>query len=143
MDNNSPQEQIPVCNTPEQVKAILARFPDHKFCLLLGAQTPETDQPFPGVIFLPVNSAPDDLPSLRGIYTLARENDQIIAIYHANSHANNPVLRDLYGNSPTLPANIDALIVNDQKDFLPYDLKGDKSVFLSLLAQLLHLNSLV
>lgn len=126
--------KVPICNSVDELNKFLSTYPNYKFCLYLAFKDNEgwekstsrvyMNQLFPNFIYLPVNIRKDDLDSLKEIYKLAEQNEQIVAINQTQPHKSNQVLKEYFHNLPNLPTNIDTLVKGENNKLLPYDLNG-------------------
>jgi shikimate 5-dehydrogenase len=74
-------------------------------------------------IYQPIDIEKEDHNSLKEIYELVEERNNIIAINQTQPHKSNPVLKEYFKNI-TLPNNVDSLIKDNQNKLIPYDLNG-------------------
>lgn len=80
----------------------------------------------PKLVYLPVDIAKNDLPSLRKVYALTERSTQIIAINQTQPHKSNPVVKRQFQD--TSLTNIDTIIKRRGK-LIPYSLNA--TAFLS------------
>ena len=134
--NEFSNKKILVCNSVNELKIFLAKYSKFKFCLYLAYKNSDDwnrstsrvymNQVVDNLIYLPVNIKKNDENSLKNIYRISKSNEQIIAINQTQPHKSNSVLKEwLRDDSIT---NIDALIKNKDKKFVPYDLNGPSFV---------------
>ena len=60
-------------------------------------------------IYLPVNIKKGDFDSIREVYKLAENEEQIVAINQTQPHKSNPVQKKCFFG-PDIPQNVDSLI---------------------------------
>ena len=97
--------KILVCNGVKDVKAFLENNKNKKICLYLAEKTKEAwdistsrvymnqiDEKF---IYLPINIPKGDWNSIREIYSLAENNNQIVTGYGMNSRNNYVLLQKI------------------------------------------------
>lgn len=126
-------EKVQVCNNLEEVEAFLQENKESKVCLYIADKTLEdweisTSRVYMNTIndkftYLPVNIKKDDIETIRKLYELSEKNNQIIAINQTQPHKSNLVLKEWFANQ-SIPANIDSLIKNIDKELIPYNLNG-------------------
>jgi len=126
--------KIKVCYAIKEVESFIARHRNSKFILYLAHKDKEDwekstsrvymNQISPQLIYLPVNIEKDDLESLRQIYKISQNNEQIIATNQTQPHKSNAVMKELFRNLTNIPVNIDAIIENQKGELSPYDLNG-------------------
>lgn len=135
--NEFVDKKISVCNSVLGLKEFLNKHKGVKFCLYLGYKDKEEwdkstsrvymNQVLPELIYVPVSIQKNDNASLKSVYEIAAENDNIVAINQTQPHKSNPVLKEFF-KGENLPANVDALIKDKNKKFQLFDLNGPSFV---------------
>jgi shikimate 5-dehydrogenase len=127
-------KKISICYAPKEVEIFLAQHKDAKFVLYLAHKDSDgwrkstsrvyMNQISPHLIYLPVDIERNDLESLRQVYKISQENNQIVAINQTQPHKSNPVVQELFRYFPNVPANIDSIIKNQNGELVPFNLNG-------------------
>ncbi len=130
-------EKILVCDGVTDLKKYLENHKDIKICLYLAEKTKEAwdistsrvymnqiDERF---VYLPVNIKKGDWESIREVYTIAENNNQIVAINQTQPHKSNPVQREWFKNQ-SIPQNVDSLIKDKFNKLQCYNLNGPSFV---------------
>ena len=126
-------EKILVCNGVKDVKAFLENNKNKKICLYLAEKTKEAwdistsrvymNQIDDRFVYLPVNIKKGDFDSIREVYRLAENEEQIVAINQTQPHKSNPVQKEwFYGKD--IPQNVDSLIKDKNNKLQCYNLNG-------------------
>src|SRR3989344_8283060 len=127
-------EKISICYTPKAVEQFLVKQEDAKFVFYLAHKDSDgwekstsrvyMNQISPSLIYLPVDIEKDDLESLREIYKIAQENNQVVAINQTQPHKSNPIVKELFQHLTNVPANIDSIVKNQNGELIPFNLNG-------------------
>lgn len=129
--------KIPIMRSVEAVERYLRTLGNRKVILYLAHKDRagwdrSTSRSYmnrisPKLVYLPVDIAKNDLPSLRNLYALAKRSPEIIAINQTQPHKNNPVAKRLFRHASPL-TSIDTIIKHRGK-MVPYSLNA--TAFLS------------
>lgn len=124
-------------NSVGELREFIAKYKGSKFCLYLGYKDKDgwdrstsrvyMNQVLPDLMYIPVSIVKDDNASLKSVYEIAGENDDIVAINQTQPHKSNPVLKEFF-KGENLPANVDALIKDSNKKIQLFDLNGPSFV---------------
>ena len=130
-------KKILVCDGVTDLKKYLENHKDIKICLYLAEKTKEAwdistsrvymnqiDERF---VYLPVNIKKGDWESIREVYTIAENNNQIVAINQTQPHKSNPVQREWF-KKQSIPQNVDSLIKDKFNKLQCYNLNGPSFV---------------
>ena len=126
-------KKIKVCSGVSELKKFIEEHKDKKICLYLAEKTKEAwdistsrvymnqiDEKF---IYLPINIPKGDWDSIREIYSLADNNNQIVAINQTQPHKSNPIQKEWF-SSQNIPKNVDSLVKDKNNKLKCYDLNG-------------------
>lgn len=125
--------KIKVCNNIQEVKDFIKMNKEINICLYLAYKEPieweiSTSRVYmnkihKNLVYLPINIKKNDFESLKEIYDLSEQNNQIVAINQTQPHKSNPVLKEWFRNK-TIPDNVDSLIKDQNNKLTCYDLNG-------------------
>lgn len=125
--------KIKVCNNIQEVKDFIKMNKEINICLYLAYKEPieweiSTSRVYmnkihKNLVYLPINIKKNDFESLKEIYDLSEQNNQIVAINQTQPHKSNSVLKELFRNK-TIPDNVDSLIKDQNNKLTCYDLNG-------------------
>ena len=126
-------EKILVCDGIKDLKEFLEKHKNKKICLYLAEKTKEAwdistsrvymNQIDDRFIYLPVNIKKGDFDSIREVYKLAENEEQIVAINQTQPHKSNPVQKEWF-SSQDIPQNVDSLIKDKNNKLQCYNLNG-------------------
>lgn len=126
-------EKILVCDGVKDLKTYLKNHRDIKICLYLAEKTKEAwdistsrvymNQIDNNFVYLPVNIKKEDWDSIREVYTLAKNDNRIIAINQTQPHKSNPVQKEWFLDQ-NIPQNVDSLIKDKNNELQCYNLNG-------------------
>ena len=126
-------EKIMVCDGIKDLKEFLEKHKNKKICLYLTEKTKEAwdistsrvymNQIDDRFIYLPVNIKKGDFDSIREVYKLAENEEQIVAINQTQPHKSNPVQKEWF-SSQDIPQNVDSLIKDKNNKLQCYNLNG-------------------
>lgn len=125
--------KIKVCNNIQEVKDFIKMNKEINICLYLAYKEPieweiSTSRVYmnkihKNLVYLPINIKKNDFESLKEIYDLSEQNNQIVAINQTQPHKSNSVLKEWFRNK-TIPDNVDSLIKDQNNKLTCYDLNG-------------------
>lgn len=125
--------KIKVCNNIQEVKDFIKMNKEINICLYLVYKEPieweiSTSRVYmnkihKNLVYLPINIKKNDFESLKEIYDLSEQNNQIVAINQTQPHKSNSVLKEWFRNK-TIPDNVDSLIKDQNNKLTCYDLNG-------------------
>lgn len=125
--------KIKVCNNIQEVKDFIKMNKEINICLYLAYKEPieweiSTSRVYmnkihKNLVYLPINIKKNDFESLKEIYDLSEQNNQIVAINQTQPHKSNSVLKEWFRNK-TIPDNVDSLIKDQNHKLTCYDLNG-------------------
>ena len=126
-------EKIMVCDGIKDLKEFLESHRNFKICLYLAEKTKEAwdistsrvymNQIDDRFIYLPVNIKNGDFDSIREVYKLAENEEQIVAINQTQPHKSNPVQKEWFSGQD-IPQNVDSLIKDKNNKLQCYNLNG-------------------
>ena len=126
-------EKILVCDGIKDLKEFIEKHKNFKICLYLAEKTKEAwdistsrvymNQIDDRFIYLPVNIKKGDFDSIREVYKLAENEEQIVAINQTQPHKSNPVQKEWF-SSQDIPQNVDSLIKDKNNKLQCYNLNG-------------------
>ena len=126
-------EKILVCDGIKDLKEFLESHRNFKICLYLAEKTKEAwdistsrvymNQIDDRFIYLPVNIKKGDFDSIREVYKLAENEEQIVAINQTQPHKSNPVQKEWFSGQD-IPQNVDSLIKDKNNKLQCYNLNG-------------------
>ena len=126
-------KKIMVCDGIKDLKEFLEKHKNFKICLYLAEKSKEAwdistsrvymNQIDDRFIYLPVNIKKGDFDSIREVYKLAENEEQIVAINQTQPHKSNPVLKEWFSGQD-IPQNVDSLIKDKNNKLQCYNLNG-------------------
>jgi shikimate 5-dehydrogenase len=126
-------DKIAVCDGIKDLKQYLSNHNNLKICLYLADKTKEAwdistsrvymNQIDESFVYLPVNIKKGDWESIKEVYTLAENEEQIVAINQTQPHKSNPVQKEWFLGQD-IPQNVDSLIKNKNNKLQCYNLNG-------------------
>ena len=126
-------EKILVCDGIKDLKEFLEKHKNKKICLYLAEKAKEAwdistsrvymNQIDDRFIYLPVNIKKGDFDSIREVYKLAENEEQIVAINQTQPHKSNPVQKEWFSGQD-IPQNVDSLIKDKNNKLQCYNLNG-------------------
>ncbi len=126
-------KKINIIYLVNQLEKVVNSNPNIKYCLYLAHKDEKgwakstsrvyMNDLLEDFVYLPIDIEKDDYNSLRAIYEFSESAPNVVAINQTQPHKSNLVLKE-YFKDRNLPANVDAIIKDDNGNLVPYDLNG-------------------